>query len=143
MSAISTPDLLRKDYKALPKNSSETLSVSINAASGLSLQEFFSRAQVQHHIVKYCESSCLDVLVIMFVYFGDGLDEPPSKQLAVCGPNQDASGQIGDYLSTSAELKLKQCSESYENCFVYDQENVKATRKDVFPLVHAFLQNKL
>ncbi|XP_073239283.1 exopolyphosphatase PRUNE1-like [Porites lutea] len=143
VSAISTPDLLRKDYKALPNDSSEALSVSISAVSGLSLQEFFSRAQVQHHIMEYCESSCLDVLVIMFVYFGDGLNEPPSKQLAVCGPNQDASGQIGDYLCTSAELKLKQRSESYENCFVYDQENVKATRKDVFPLVHAFLQNKL
>ena len=79
----------------------------------------------------------------MFVYFLDGFDEPPRRQLVVCGPNQDARRKIAEYLFTSEELKLRQLSECYENCFVYNQKNIMATRKVVFPLVNAFIQRKL
>lgn len=143
VSSLSTRDLLRKDYKALPKGSNETPSVGISSVSGLSLSEFFSRSQVQHHILEYCQAASLDVLVIMFVYFMDGFDEPPRRQLAVCGPQDDARRSISEHLSASGELRLKQFSECYQNCFVYDQENITATRKVVFPLVNDFLQNQL
>jgi len=143
VSDLSTRDLLRKDYKALPRNSSEKPSVGISSVSGLSMSEFFSRTLVQHHISEYCQATSLDVLVIMFVYFLNGFNEPPRRQLAVCGPHEDARRKIAEHLSTSEELKLKQFSECYQNCFVYDQENIKATRKVVFPLVNDFVQNKL
>lgn len=79
----------------------------------------------------------------MFVYFLDGFGEPPRRQLAVCGPHEDSRRKIAEHLSASAVLKLRQFSECYVNCFVYDQENITATRKVVFPLVNDFVQNKL
>lgn len=142
MSSLSTWDLLRKDYKALPKSNDETPNVGISSVSGLSLREFFSRTQVQHHIMEYCQATSLDVLVIMFVYFLDGFDEPPRRQLAVCGPHIDVRRKIAEHLSASGELKLKLSSECYQDCFLYDQENITATRKIVFPLVNEFLLNQ-
>ena len=138
-SSLSTGELLRRDYKALPKGSNEAPSVGISSVSGLSLSEFFSRTQVQHHISEYCQTVSLDVLVIMFVYFVDGFDEPPRRQLAVCGPHDDARRNIAENLSASGELKLKKFSD-YQNCVLYDQGNITATRKVVFPLVNDFLQ---
>lgn len=141
VSGLSTLDLLRKDYKALPTYVNN-LNVGISSISGLSLSEFFSRTQVQQNLLEYCHSSSLDVLVIMFLYFVESLDDPPRGQIAVCGPHEDAKRKLAEHLSKSGELKLRQFSESYQKCFVYDQENLTASRKVVFPLVLEFIKNE-
>ena len=141
VSGLSTLDLLRKDYKALPTHASN-LNVGISSISGLSLRGFFSRIQVQESVLEYCHSASLDVLVIMFLYFAESLDDPPRRQIAVCGPHEDAKRKIAEHLSESGELKLRQFGECYEKCFVYDQENITASRKVVFPLVLEFIKNE-
>lgn len=78
----------------------------------------------------------------MFLYFAESLDDPPRRQIAVCGPHEDAKSKIAEHLSESGELKLRQFSECYEKCFVYDQENITASRKVVFPLVLEFIKNE-
>lgn len=80
--------------------------------------------------------------MIMFLYFVASLDDPPRRQIAVCGPHEDARRKIAEHLSKSGELKLRQFSECYRNCFVYDQENITASRKVVFPLVLEFIKNE-
>ena len=85
----------------------------------------------------------LDVLVIMFLYFVESLDDPPRRQIAVCGPHEVAKSKIAEHLSKSDELTLRQFSECYQNCFVYDQENLTASRKVVFPLVLEFIKNEI
>lgn len=142
VSGLSTLDLLRKDYKALPVPKNKTLNVGISSISGLSLSEFFSRTQVQQSLAEYCQATSLDVLVLMFLYFMESLDDPPRRQIAVCGSHEDARRKIADHLHTSEELKLRQFSECYQNCFAYDQENITASRKVVFPLVLDFIKNK-
>ena len=84
----------------------------------------------------------LDVLVIMFLFFVESLDDPPRRQIAVCGPHKVAKRKIAENLSKSDKLKLRQFSECYQNCFVYDQENLTASRKVVFPLVLEFIKNE-
>ena len=141
VSGLSTLDLLRKDYKALPTHVNN-LNVGISSISGLSLSEFFLRTQVQQSLLEYCRSTSLDVLVIMFLYFAENLDDPPRRQIAVCGPQEVAKRKIAEHLSKSDELKLRQFSECYQNCFVYDQGNLTASRKVVFPLVLEFIKNE-
>lgn len=141
VSGLSTLDLLRKDYKALPTHASN-LNVGISSISGLSLRGFFSSIKVQESVLEYCHSASLDVLVIMFLHFAESLDDPPRRQIAVCGPHEDAKRKIAEHLSESGELKLRQFSECYEKCFVYDQENITASRKVVFPLVLEFIKNE-
>lgn len=143
MSALSNLDLLRKDYKALPTVENKDLSVGISSVSGLSLSEFFSGTHVHQSILEYCCASSLDVLIIMFLYFVESLDDPPRRQVAVCGPHEEARSKIAEHLSTSGELKLRLFSECYQNCFAYDQNNITASRKVVFPLVLDIIKNKL
>ena len=143
VSGLSTQDLLRKDYKALPKNDREIPAVGISAVSGLSMGKFFSRNHVQQHILEYCQmASSLDVLVIMFVHFPEGYNEPPQRQIAVCGPCEELKRKIAKYLKASEELQLKEFNVCHQDCFLYDQENITATRKVVFPLVIDFLQSQ-
>lgn len=143
VSGLSTQDLLRKDYKALPKNDREIPAVGISAVSGLSMGKFFSRNHVQQHILEYCQmASSLDVLVIMFVHFPEGYNEPPQRQIAVCGPCEELKRKIAKYLKASEELHLKEFNVCHQDCFLYDQENITATRKVVFPLVIDFLQSQ-
>ncbi|XP_022784092.1 exopolyphosphatase PRUNE1-like [Stylophora pistillata] len=142
VSALSTLDLLRKDYKALPTVENKDLCVGISSVSGLSLSDFFSRTLVHHSISEYCQASSLDVLIIMFLYFVENLDDPPSRQIAVCGPHEAAKSKIAEHLSTSGELKLKLNDERFQNCFVYDQDNIVASRKVVFPLVLDIIKNR-
>lgn len=78
----------------------------------------------------------------MFLYFVESLDDPPRRQIAVCGSHEDAKRKLAEHLSKSGELKLRQSSESYQKCFVYDQENLTASRKVVFPLVLEFIKNE-
>ena len=144
MAGLSTRDLLRKDYKALPKHNNETPAVGISALSGLSMGEFFSRDRVQDDILVYCQTAALlDVLVVMFVHFPDGYKEPPQRQIAVCGPCEDLRTNIARYLEASVELQLIEYSECPQDCFLYDQGNITSTRKVVFPLVNDFLQSQL
>lgn len=110
--------------------------------SGLSLSDFFARTQVHQSISEYCLASSLDVLIIMFLYFVESLDDPPSRQIAVCGPHNEAKSKIAENLSTSGELNLRLYSERFQNCFVYDQENITASRKVVFPLVLDIIKNR-
>ena len=142
VSALCTLDLLRKDYKALPTVENKALSVGISSVSGLSLSDFFARTQVHQSISEYCLASSLDVLIIMFLYFVESLDDPPSRQIAVCGPHNEAKSKIAENLSTSGELNLRLYSERFQNCFVYDQENITASRKVVFPLVLDIIKNR-
>lgn len=144
VAGLSTRDLLRKDYKALPKHNNETPAVGISALSGLSMGEFFSRDRVQDDILVYCQTAALlDVLVVMFVHFPDGYKEPPQRQIAVCGPCEDLRTNIARYLQASVELQLIEYSECPQDCFLYDQGNITATRKVVFPLVNDFLRSQL
>ena len=78
----------------------------------------------------------------MFLYFVESLDEIPRRQIAVCGPQEDAKRKIAEHLSKSGELKLRQFSECYQNCFVYDQEILTASRKVVLPLVLEFIKKE-
>lgn len=133
-------DLLRKDYKALPIQDNNALNVGISSVNGLSLNEFFTRTQVHQSLSEYCQATSLDVLVIMFLYFVESLDDPPRRQIAVCGPHEDARRKVAEHLCNSRELKLRQFSECYQNCFAYDQENIAASRKVIFPLVLDFIK---
>ena len=108
--------------------------------TGSSLRSFLLRDVVQERISQFCQAKSLDVLVVMFVFLLNNLDGPPCRQLAVCGPHVEGKRQIAQHLFVSEELKLRAVDECYESCFVYDQENVAATRKVVFPLVNNFIE---
>ena len=134
-------EILRKDFKSVPTNPKNQLTIGISSI-GLSLESFLSKENIAEDLQEFSKLKRLNVLVVMAMYF-HCLDGPPFRQIAVCGEDKDGIQRLSLFLKEKSELQLvaKDCTLSIDDCFCYDQLNVKASRKLIFPLVMAFLDN--
>lgn len=129
--------MLRKDYKAVPKNPKSQLSIGISSI-GLSLQSFLTKERIELHLKDFSKLKGLDVLVVMAMYFNT-MDGPPCRQIVICGEEKDGVQRLSQFLKDKKELELVAMDLTLDGCFCYDQLNVKASRKLIFPLVMEFL----
>ena len=141
-------EILQKDYKAVPRNPKSRLSIGISSI-GLPLESFLAKENIAKDLEEFSKLKGLSVLVVMAMYF-HSMDGPPLRQIMVCGEDQDGIHCLSEFLKNKNELQLvakdctlvsMDCSLTKCGCFCYDQLNVKASRKLVFPLVMEFLDN--
>lgn len=130
-------EILRKDFKAVPRNQKSHLSIGISSI-GLSLQSFFSKDNIARDLGEFSRLRGLSVLVVMAMYF-ESMDGPPCRQIAVYGLDKDGAEKMSQFLKGKKELDLVAIETVLRDCVCYDQQNVKASRKLVFPLVMEFL----
>ncbi|KXJ27093.1 Protein prune-like [Exaiptasia diaphana] len=138
-STLTCMEILRKDFKAVPTNQKSHLSIGISSI-GLSLQSFFTKENIAEDLSEFSKLRGLSVLVVMAMYF-HSMEGPPSRQLAVYGLDKGGAEKLSQFLKDKNELELVAMESVLQGCECYDQKNVKASRKLVFPLVMEFLNS--
>ena len=77
----------------------------------------------------------------MFIYFDH--EEQPVRELGVISRNIDLRGMMARHLYDTHELSLEEKDlEGFPDVALFLQENTKASRKVVLPLVKDFLDSR-
>ncbi|XP_032235035.2 exopolyphosphatase PRUNE1 isoform X4 [Nematostella vectensis] len=138
VSGLTSAEILRKDYKAVPLYPGNPARVGISSI-GLPLQGFLKREGISQCLLQFCTSKGINTLVVMAMYF-ESRDGPPLRQVYVCGPDETSASKLARFLRDNDQLKLNAIKIDLPEGFCFDQMNIKASRKVVFPLVMNFLK---
>ncbi|XP_022090779.1 protein prune homolog 2-like isoform X3 [Acanthaster planci] len=140
MSDFSVTDILRKDFKCV---SGSSMSIGMSSIL-MHLTEFVDKPDIETGFQDFCSLKNLRLLVLMALTVSD--DGKAHRQICVYSPN--SSDSMKDELiqtleeSTSPELSLSELATNASGLVVYNQANVKASRKRVLPLVKDFLSSQ-
>lgn len=160
---LSVQDSLRLDYKrfsATRQGDSSKSDHNTNYVFGassvlLSMQDFLSKPDILQGIYQYMtEEASIEILAILFFYkdIGSGAN---CRQLILCGLQESSTGNLVDemtaYLLQDGTLKLEENTKENDavctgkeniSMRLFDQGNVKASRKQVAPLIIRFFETR-
>ncbi|XP_060083778.1 protein prune homolog 2-like [Ylistrum balloti] len=134
LTGLTTIEILEKDLKIVTGSSYVVAMASVS----MELEEFVSRVNFIQDCQHFLRDQGAAILVIMTMY-QDTVGEP-RRQLALCATDNDFAIQLSSRLKNSLDpdLGLSVFPNSHDGIYCYTQENVKASRKKVLPLVLSF-----
>ncbi|XP_033725960.1 uncharacterized protein LOC117315717 [Pecten maximus] len=134
LTGLSNTDILEKDLKIV----TGSCCVVAMASVSMEMREFISRTNSITDCQDFLHDKGAAILVMMTLY-QDAVGEP-RRQLAVYPSDSDLARQLTSTLENSFDpnLGLLTLPVSHDGICCYTQENVKASRKKVLPLVSAF-----
>ncbi|XP_038058184.1 protein prune homolog 2-like isoform X2 [Patiria miniata] len=140
MSDFSVTDILRKDFKCV---SGASMNIGMSSIP-IRLTEFVEKPDFEIGLQDFCTLKDLRLLVLMALTVAE--DAKAHRQICVYSSN--SSDSMKDELiqtleeSASPELVLSELYTNSSGLIVYYQGNVKASRKQVLPLVKNFLDSQ-
>eukprot|EP00057_Strongylocentrotus_purpuratus_P018744 XP_011673218.1 PREDICTED: protein prune homolog 2 [Strongylocentrotus purpuratus] len=129
ISGLTTAQMLRKDFKS---TSSTSCKVGFSSVT-LPLQDVLDRQDLETSLKNFCEHRFLDVNIIMTI------DLEGTRQLAIYSEDQSLRETMEERLQGSV-LDLERIDSNVSNLSAFDQQNRKASRKVVLPLVGEILR---
>ncbi|XP_071496296.1 uncharacterized protein [Diadema antillarum] len=128
-SGLTTPQILRKDFKAV---SNSTTKVGFSSIT-LSLQDVLNRGDLGDCLWDFCQEMGLDMDIVMTI------DLEGNRQLAIYSEDQDLRETVEERLQGSV-LDLERLDSGVASLSAFDQQNRKASRKVALPLVENLLR---
>jgi len=143
-SQVATYDLLKSDFKGFEVKGRVFGIASINGGAGDLVELLRTRGalEVQEAFERYAKVSNSEALLAMCCYPSPeaGWDQPRRDLMVYC-PDGQLREAIAAYLEEQDALQLLKVEDSgLEQLYVYRQQNVKSSRKQLQPLMHAFYQ---
>lgn len=151
-SALSSSELLRKDYKEWDLSTGDGSSVKCGIASvGLPLGSFFERDDAKRESETFCSERSLDLFVIMSAFFS-GDDANFTREIAVIPRSTSLSEERGDRVEAIAselegvrKLRLSDRRPvpflSKSGAVYFTQENTAASRKVIQPTLRDIIKH--
>ncbi|XP_071787927.1 uncharacterized protein [Asterias amurensis] len=140
ISGFTCDEILRKDFKCV---TGASMNIGMSSIP-MNLNDFVEKPSVERDLHDFCSSKNLRLLVLMSLTLNQ--DDEAHRQISVYSSN--TSDSMKDELlqtldeSSSPELILSELETDSPGVVVYSQGNVKASRKQVLPLVKDFLTSQ-
>ncbi|XP_076439054.1 uncharacterized protein LOC143277957 isoform X2 [Babylonia areolata] len=135
LSGLNSMEILRKDMKMV---SGDSLMVAMSSVT-MDMEALVGRADFADSLKSFAKGKGVDAVVVMTL--STGPDDSVSRQLGVFSPSRVYRQQMADVLnaSQSPNLGLSPLPSSSEDFLTFSQSNVKASRKQVLPIIKSFL----
>ncbi|XP_033625283.1 protein prune homolog 2-like isoform X3 [Asterias rubens] len=140
ISGFTSDEILRKDFKCV---TGASMNIGMSSIP-MNLNDFVEKPSVERDLHDFCSSKNLRLLVLMSLTLNQ--DDEAHRQISVYSSN--TSDSMKDELlqtldeSSSPELILSELETDSPGVVVFSQGNVKASRKQVLPLVKDFLTSQ-
>lgn len=134
---LTNTEIFQKDLKIVDGSEGKVAMSSVT----MEIDKLLSRDNFIADLKAFLKTEEADGSIIMTMIEMDGV---PTRHIAVYSPNKELKNNLIATLSASeiVDLQLVPCSASSTSLFVRQQGNVKASRKQVMPVVKKFLTNK-
>lgn len=138
LSGLTTEEILQKDLKVVPGDS---LMVAMSSVT-MEMTDFAAREDFIGSLRQFSADRNVDAVVVLTVSVGD--DGSMSRQLGIFSPSRVYREQMADVLnaSQSPSLGLSPLSSNHEEFLAFEQSNVKASRKQILPVIKGFLSGE-
>ncbi|XP_052239411.1 uncharacterized protein LOC127850425 isoform X3 [Dreissena polymorpha] len=128
-------ELLQKDLKMV---TGATMNIAMSSV-GLGMQDLLARPRFEEDLDQFCADQNAQVVVIMTMTTDE--HSQPHREISVYSKDRIYRDQISDVLDNSGEvdLELELLQSPFADLTLYRQGNVKASRKQVLPILKSFL----
>ncbi|CAH1790576.1 unnamed protein product, partial [Owenia fusiformis] len=138
ISSLSTPDMLRKDMKLV---TTEAATVPISMVT-MDIKDFLSRPNVEKDLAEFGTTHYAVVVAVMTASIKENGDI--QRQLALYSVDDKWREKLAGALksATDPNLGLSDMQSGISTIVAFSQENVKATRKKILPIIKSYLQSE-